>query len=130
MKVVINTCYGGFRISGKAMVELARRKGYDEVFPYYYDWHDDEFVKSNIMEADYFSIKDFGDVLSVEKRDIFFDALLPDISRTDPDLIAMIEEASDDCSSLKVVEIPDDVDWEIGEYDGVEWVEEKHRRWS
>ena len=30
---------------------------------------------------------------------------------------------------LKVVEIPDGVDWEIEEYDGEEWVSEKHRVW-
>jgi hypothetical protein len=33
-------------------------------------------------------------------------------------------------SKLKIVEIPGDVDWEIGEYDGNEWVAEKHRTWS
>ena len=33
-------------------------------------------------------------------------------------------------SDLKVVEIPDDVEWEIEEYDGNEWVSEVHRCWS
>lgn len=33
-------------------------------------------------------------------------------------------------SALKVVEIPDDVEWEIEEYDGSEWVAERHRTWS
>jgi hypothetical protein len=33
-------------------------------------------------------------------------------------------------AELKVVDVPDDVDWEIGEYDGTEWVAEKHRTWS
>jgi hypothetical protein len=33
-------------------------------------------------------------------------------------------------ANLKVVTIPGDVDWEIGEYDGMEWVAEKHRTWS
>jgi hypothetical protein len=28
-----------------------------------------------------------------------------------------------------VVEIPDGVEWEIAEYDGLEWVAEKHRTW-
>jgi hypothetical protein len=32
-------------------------------------------------------------------------------------------------SELKVVEIPNDVEWQIEEYDGAEWVAEKHRTW-
>ena len=39
------------------------------------------------------------------------------------------EEANGTYAELKIVEIPDDVNWEIGEYDGLEWVEEVHRRW-
>jgi len=31
---------------------------------------------------------------------------------------------------LKIVDIPDGVEWEIEEYDGMEWVAEKHRTWS
>lgn len=33
-------------------------------------------------------------------------------------------------ADLKIVEIPPDVDWEINEYDGVEWVAETHRTWG
>lgn len=55
------------------------------------------------------------------------------ISRDDPRLIACIEklgaESGDEYSSLKIVEIPDDVSWEICEYDGYEWVAESHRTW-
>jgi hypothetical protein len=32
-------------------------------------------------------------------------------------------------AKLKIVEIADDVDWEITNYDGLETVEEKHRTW-
>jgi hypothetical protein len=39
------------------------------------------------------------------------------------------EEASADFASLKIVEVPDDVEWIIEEYDGAEWIAEKHRRW-
>ena len=31
--------------------------------------------------------------------------------------------------SLKMIHIPDDIEWEIGEHDGKEWVAEKHRTW-
>ena len=40
------------------------------------------------------------------------------------------EVASGRYSELKVVEIPDDVDWVIEEYDGIEWVSEVHRIWE
>ena len=33
-------------------------------------------------------------------------------------------------SQLKVVEIPDGIEWTIHEYDGCEWVAEAHRTWS
>jgi hypothetical protein len=32
-------------------------------------------------------------------------------------------------SELKIVNIPDDVEFQIEEYDGNEWVAEKHRVW-
>ena len=33
-------------------------------------------------------------------------------------------------AELKIVEVPDGVEWEIEEYDGSEWISEKHRIWS
>jgi hypothetical protein len=57
-----------------------------------------------------------------------------DIERTDKDLIYIVEKYKQKCdgfcSTLKIVEIPDDVDWQIDEYDGLESVEEKHRSWQ
>ena len=57
-----------------------------------------------------------------------------DIRRNDPLLIQVVEEmgekANDRYSELKIVEIPDDVEWQIDEYDGAEWIAEKHRTWS
>lgn len=54
-------------------------------------------------------------------------------NRTDPKLVACVEELGDQASGrfakLTVVEIPDNIEWEIEEYDGQEWISEKHRRW-
>ena len=33
-------------------------------------------------------------------------------------------------ATLKIVKIPDGVEWEIEEYDGREWISEKHRTWN
>ena len=57
-----------------------------------------------------------------------------DIPRDDPILIQLFEEMGDAANGfaadMKIVEIPDGVDWEIEEYDGNEWVAEVHRTWS
>ena len=88
------------------------------------------FGVSDIGEAEYllrtgrgfnetrFSMDDMGD----------------DSFRTDPALVAMVEEDSKLYSgrsaSLKVVEVPADVRWYIHDYDGQEHVAERHRTWS
>jgi len=57
-----------------------------------------------------------------------------DIPRDDPYLVKIVKElgmgANGAHSNLKLVEIPGDVKWHIGEYDGAEWVAEDHRTWS
>ena len=54
--------------------------------------------------------------------------------RTNPKLVECVEKLGEDANGtfaeLKVVEIPDDVEWTIEEHDGLEWVSEKHRVWS
>ena len=58
------------------------------------------------------------------------------IARNDPRLVEVVERlggaADGQCAlgtRLEVIEIPDDVEWEIGEYGGTERVEEVHRVW-
>jgi len=62
----------------------------------------------------------------------------PDISedtidRDDPDLVSVVEALDEESwtrySELKIVEIPEDVEWQIEDYDGLEWIAEKHRTW-
>lgn len=57
-----------------------------------------------------------------------------DIPRDDPYLVKIVKElgisANGPHANLKIVEIPGDVEWLIQEYDGAEWVAEKHRTWS
>ena len=54
--------------------------------------------------------------------------------RANPKLVRVIEKLGNERSSgflatLKVVEIPDGIEWEIDDYDGVETIHEKHRSW-
>ena len=143
MKIVINRTYGGFSLSPLAIKEYLKLKGKEA---YFYD------MQFQGKEAIYTKIdnftgkelflncftKDFGsrfkdkDMTESEYEIYHFSG--NDISRTDEDLIKIIEQlqekANTICSKLKIVEIPDDVDWEIEEYDGLEWVSEKHRTWN
>ena len=143
MKIVINDTYGGFRLSPLVIKEYLKLKGKEA---YFYDM---QFQNGEALftKADNFTgkeifltcfTKDFGsrfkykDITESEYEIYCFNE--KGISRTDEDLIKIIEQlkekANTICSELKIVEIPDDVDWEIEEYDGVEWVSEKHRTWG
>jgi hypothetical protein len=57
-----------------------------------------------------------------------------DIPRDDPYLVKIVKEmgslANGSCANLKIVEVPGDVDWIVSEYDGAEWIAEKHRTWN
>jgi len=128
-KIVINTCCGGFGVSPEASHFIAERKNVrlvveenvngDRYYPYYY-LTDQPYGEPVNMDADLWergTLQNFRD-----------------LDRTDDDLIAAVESLGDlacmPYSRLKVVEIPDNVEWEIMEYDGTEWVAEKHRTWS
>ncbi len=107
-EIAINICYGGFGLSRKAMeflCELGDKKAKEVLNP-----------SSQLGGHESF----FSDI-HYERRDC-------------PLLIQAIkilgEEAYGNYSKLKIVEIPDDVEWQIEEYDGMEHIAEKHRMWS
>lgn len=112
---------------------------------YAFETGKDKYVKTmpsaNSSFSTYTLLRDYGDVIyeipwndkmedgqSVVKTFTSFDT-----DRTDSDLIAVIEKLGDDasgsCSALSIVDIPDDIEWEISNYDGMETVEEVHRSW-
>jgi hypothetical protein len=57
-----------------------------------------------------------------------------EIERNDPALVQTVEELGDEANgehaTLKIIEIPDGIDFVIEEYDGNEWVSEKHKTWD
>lgn len=101
MKVVINTCSGGFGLSEEALDRLGK-------------------AGAACLERD-----EFGNV--------YYDREAIAV-RTDPVLVAVVEAIGQDApgpySRLKVVEIPDDVKFNIESYDGAERVAELHRTWA
>jgi len=108
MKIVINDCHGGFGISKEAMDFMSERGN-----------------KQAEAELEEYTGRYCGGGVS-KKFDYRY-------KRDDSDLIEAVKQlrkkANGDHASLKIVEIPDGIDWEIDEYDGMEWVAEKHRKW-
>ena len=137
MKIAINRCYGGFQLSDKAIGMLMKRKGL-ECHRYKRDYKDNKYYKLSSFEIDevypYFdySIADLGDCVEKIPNEYYW-YYNSKVERTDKDLIAVIEElgkeASGSCGDIHIIEIPDDVDWEIDDYDGIETVHERHRSW-
>ena len=100
-KIVINACHGGFGLSQKAQDMYCVQKNIDPG-----KWERWGYY-SNFHENE--------------------------LCRDDPILIEIVEklgeEASGDHAELRIVEVPEDVNWYIEEYDGSEWVAERHRTW-
>ncbi len=111
IKIAINKCYGGFGLPEEAFEALLIRKGIK------YDQDEDSF---------YHAGSEHTDENIIDQWNFIYD-------RSDPDLIAVIEElrqkAPERYSEIGIVEIPDDVKWHIEEYDGLEHVAENHRTW-
>ena len=102
MEIAINRYYGGFGVSKAVFDELGIK------------WHKYSDIGN----------EDFG----IESDDYY-------AFRTNKKLIDAIKkiglkEASEECALLGIVDIPDDVEWEIEDYMGMETVHEVHRSWK
>lgn len=140
MKVVINSCFGGFGLSRQAVERYLELKGVT-VYPEKDQYGMDKFWlvapgAERVMET----TNEQWWAMAVEERmahnqrlesQVFYDR---DLERNDPLLVQVVEElgqsASGQFAALTVVEIPDGVEWVIEEYDGSEHVAEVHRTWS
>ena len=86
--------------------------------------------------------KSFGGFnISKKALDLFYERIGTEITdlyvmdlRANPELISIVEELGKESygafSELKVIEIPDDIDYYISDYDGIESVHENHRIWN
>lgn len=139
MKVVINVCFGGFGLSMLAIKEYLKLKGKEAYFYENKDWSSGEYIRiDDIKECKdtikFCYTKDLGKKFKYTKESQKFYIYDENIKRDDPDLVKVVEElgekANGSYAELKVVEIPDGINWEIDEYDGNESIEEKHNSWS
>jgi hypothetical protein len=119
VKIVINTCFGGFSLSEEANQMLFDKKSIK------YEKQDSGY---SLIGPKYFQAGHLGD------NDYYLSTYDLHRDRADPDLVAVVEllgkKADSWSSELKVVEVPDDVQWHINEYDGLEHVAEDHRTWD
>lgn len=140
-KVAINRCYGGFSISAEALYQLVE-SGSDivekcTVKEYFGEDHDEltNLTLSRMEDfKDGYKVNDFYVMLMKDDMVYLHDRYSDEgKSREHPDLISIIEklggEANGPHAELAIVEIPDDVEYTIEEYDGIEWIAEVHRTW-
>lgn len=111
-KVVINTCFGGFCISKECLTRLAQLGDLKAI----------KELEGLNGGSCVFNMYGYAYQYNEDK------------DRENPLLIQVIEDlgpkkAGGSCAHLKIVEIPDDVEYVIKEYDGDEHVAEVHRTW-
>ena len=155
MKLVKNVCYGGFSLSPKGVKRYAELKGKDcYFFKIDYKDMDKRYIPITLEEAEkemmWFAYSvpnpqdfnlnvadDDGLYKSANERAEKISLDIRTSDRTDPDLIKVVEElggehrkgASGRFAKLKIVEIPDGLDWEIDDDDGWETIREKAKKW-
>ena len=128
MKLVINSCYGGFHLSPKALKRYLELKGKNAYF--YKQTKIDEFTRIDDID----SIKsglfiecttiDYGKVTNTYPSSPFENHSIP---RNDKHLIQVVEELGEEAnttvSKLTIVEIENGRWYKIHEYDGYESIE-------
>ena len=141
-KVVINGCFGGFSLSKEGMKRYCEIKNIphwiedDKQFKsmgLFTCWivPENERIESKSAEQFYAMDMDARQEYNITYSQQYISC--HEIPRDDEALVQLVEEnaelASGRCADLRVVEIPDDVQWEIEEYDGSEHIAEVHRTW-
>lgn len=146
MKIVINNCYGGFGISDEAYEQLIKwgipvkkyiseKRGKDNLFKpepenegeIIFDRELTPFGENRLNDL-YYEYKSMG---SITQR--YWDIWLRG-NRTHPLLIKVVKKlgkkVNGRCADLKIIEIPNNVEFTIEEYDGIEHIAEKHKTWG
>ena len=136
-KVILNKCFGGFDVSKEAYMLYAKKKGLT-LYLYESKFINRKFIYKKVNDDNsifrHYFIKDMGDNVEISNEDYEKYCLyLKDEHREDPILIEVVEELGEKASGrfgyLKVVEIPDDLEYVIDEYDGIETLHQKVEEW-
>lgn len=138
MKVILNKCYGGFGVSQKGYELYAKKKN---LSLYMYKRSNDDFMifekiskDENVFLTYYFTV-DMGESFSIHSMKNWngITLYLDESHRTDSVLIEVVEElgkeASGEFADLQIVEIPDDLKYEVIDHDGIERLCEVGKTW-
>jgi len=143
MKLVINTCYGGFGLSDKAYEKLIEWgvpvKKYEEqerdpktglydnsntdrvIYDRKLTPKGEDSLNDLCVDNDFKFMGRYWEIWTREERD---NELLIKVVEE------LGEEANGRCADLEIVEIPDGIIYHIEDYDGIETIHEEHRSWS
>lgn len=136
-KIVINRRFGGFGLSEQGIKAYAERKGltlYPEVGQFsltnYWTVPPDQRPPEPKGKWSQFP-EEYRAFNEAYNKFVLSDREIP---RDDADLVAVVEQlgaaADGRFAGLHVVTVPDGVQWEIEEYDGMEHIAEVHRTWA
>lgn len=155
MKLVLNKCYGGFGLSPKAIKRIAELQG-RECYFFKDTFSPSGHLPVTIEEAEKltffsaFSIQNPDEYLANEKdwhsmtmeerqesnkkySSVYLNSNYGYTERNDPILLQVVnelgEEASGKLAELRIIEIPDGIEWDIDDYDGIETAHERHMSW-
>lgn len=147
-KIVVNRCYGGFGLSDEALKQLiAENSPVVDACPedeyYGLGTHgrpeslDDFLAEEREKYSLLYEESDAGDGYIKRCLTLFKDGVAYSYRRRkyrdDSALVRVVEEMGDAANGphakLRVVEIPDGVEWQIEEHDGLEHIAEVHRTW-
>lgn len=119
MKVAINRCFGGFSLSDEGFEALLERKG---------------IVFERIKNESKFAGNSYYRAGHAGEDEHYLSPYDFTMDRNDYDLIAVLEamgsRAWGFASEIAIIHIPDDIEWHISEYDGLEHIAENHRIWQ
>jgi len=127
VKVIVNRCFGGFGLSDKAKEMLI-----DQGIKVFESWED---VPKDDTEPQIYLVKNHKFRNIMGKYSLGGKIWPDDIEfRTCPLIIEIVEklgkESWSDYSELEIIDVPRDKNkLIICEYDGNEWVAEKHKTW-
>jgi len=135
MEIAVNKCYGGFKLSEEAILELIKMNSDLVKKSKLSEWEKDGLDFSSRLELfkDGFRKHRFYHLLEKDGEIYSYDRAYNYKNRTHQDLIKVIKKLKNkvntSVSKIEIIQIPDDVDWEIDKYDGIESIHEKHRSW-